>query len=54
MKTRKQWVCENEKCGWIGPRPATLRIPGLKVKVCQNCLKSCIHQEEVAKEETTP
>lgn len=42
----KVWVCENEDCGWEGKKPASLGIPGLKVKVCQKCLSRKIHQEE--------
>jgi|GEM_PF-6654773 len=42
----KVWVCENEDCRWEGKKPANLGIPGLKVKVCQKCLSSKLHQEE--------
>ncbi len=40
----KIWVCE--KCNWEGKRPATMGVPGIKVKVCQQCLSNQIHQED--------
>lgn len=46
----KMWVCENEKCGWVGRFPGRLSAGGIAVKVCRNCLKSTIHQEEIKKQ----
>jgi hypothetical protein len=47
----KMWVCENEECGWTGRKLATMSAGFISVKVCPNCLKSKVHQEEAIKNE---